>query len=80
MRTFGKTTRTQEEIADNEVEINALLDLDDYTMVNNEFPYPFATCNFITDTRIFISIFYNYDRCHYHLIWDTKKRRMIGEP
>lgn len=80
LRTFGKETRTPEEIAENEVEINALLDLDDYTMVNNEFPYPFATCNFVTDTRIFISVFYNYDRSHYHLIWDTKKRRMIGEP
>ena len=80
LRTFGKETRTLDEIAENEVEINALLDLDDYTMVNNEFPYPFATCSFISDTRIFISVFYNYDRSHYHLIWDTSKRRMEGEP
>ena len=80
LRTFGNETRTQEEIAENEVEINALLDLDDYTMVNNEFPYPFATCSFISNTRIFISLFYNYDRSHYHLIWDISKRRMEGEP
>jgi len=34
MRTFGKTTRTAEEIEDNEVNINEMLGLNDYTMAN----------------------------------------------
>ena len=34
LRTFGKTTRTAEEIEENEVNINEMIGLDDYTIPN----------------------------------------------
>jgi hypothetical protein len=80
LRTFGKTTRTQEEIDANEVEFNGLLGLDDYTMANADFPDPFITCCFISDEKIFVNLFHNYSLTHYHFIWDLKKRRLIGKP
>jgi len=37
MRTFGKTTRTEEEIKKNEVNFNKILGVNDYTMANGDF-------------------------------------------
>lgn len=58
LRTFGRQTRTAEEIADNEVNINMLLDLDDSTMPHHLFPDPFITCTFVTDTLLFICLYH----------------------
>lgn len=37
LRTFGKTTRTEEEIKKNEVNFNKVLGINDYTMANGDF-------------------------------------------
>lgn len=47
MRTFGKETRTQEDIIENEININAIIGIDNSTMCNEMFPEPFGTCCFV---------------------------------
>jgi hypothetical protein len=79
LRMFGKKTRTAREIKKDEVDINELIGINDYSMANEMFPDPFITCCFIDDTRIFINLFHNYSLTHYHFIWDYKKRRIVGK-
>ena len=71
LRTFDKERRTREQIEHNEVNINDILNIDSYTMANEEFPDPFGSCCFVDDKTIFLSVFHNYTRTHYHFIWDT---------
>ena len=72
LRVFGKKERTEQEVKENDVELNSLLGLDNYTMCNADFPDPYVTCCFVTDTRIFVALFYNYTLTHYHFIWDLE--------
>lgn len=44
------------------------------------FADPFATCSFIDDNRIFVQLFYNYDRTHWHFIYDHKTNAIEGSP
>tara|TARA_B110000285_G_C15136215_1_gene627098 strand:+ start:509 stop:961 length:453 start_codon:yes stop_codon:yes gene_type:complete len=79
LRKFGKVTRTPKEIENDQIDINSELGLDNYTMANEEFPDPFGTCCFVNDTTIFIGVFHNYTRTHYHFFWDCTKRAIQGE-
>lgn len=79
LRTFGKTTRTQQEIMENELNINEMLGLNNYTMANQDFQDPFITCNFVGSDKIFVNFFHNHSRTHYHFIWDIENRKMIGK-
>jgi|TARA_B110000285_G_scaffold233155_1_gene306099 hypothetical protein len=74
MRYFDKEERTIEQIEENEVDVNALLGLNNYTMPIQGFADPFITACFITDDLIFIDLFYNNTLLHYHFIYDCKKR------
>ena len=78
LRTFGKETRTEEEIQKDELNINELLGLNDHVMCIQTFPDPFITCTFITDDKIFINLFHNATLTHYHFIYDTKARAVVG--
>ena len=49
LRTFGKISRTVEQIRKNEININDIFGLDDYTMVNEAFYDPFGGCCFVDD-------------------------------
>lgn len=75
MRTFGEKNRTKEEIAADEVNINEELGLNNYTMPINNFPDPFISCHFITDTLIFVNLFHNATLTHYHFFWNTETRK-----
>ena len=44
------------------------------------FADPFSTCSFIDDDRIFVQLFYNFDRTHWHFIYDHSKRAIEGAP
>lgn len=63
----------------NEVDINLLLGIKNWTMPINRFPDPFITCVFIDDETLFINLFYNHNLTHYHFIWDTKELKINGE-
>jgi hypothetical protein len=80
IRNFTKTQRgSQKEIEDEDVKINELIGLDDYTMPNAGFEDPFITCCFIQDHLIFVNFFHNYSLTHYHFIWDKLRKQMIGD-
>ena len=79
LRNFGKVTRTKEEIAENEVDINKVLGINDYTMVNECFPEPYVSCCFVTDDKVFVDVFYNFKLTHYHFVWDLRLRRIFGK-
>lgn len=78
LRTFGTKNRTKAEIESNELNINDLLDLKDFTMAISGFPDPYINCCWVGDDRIFVSLFYNYDLTHYHFIWNVNDRRIDG--
>ena len=65
---------------DDEVDINAILGINDYTMPIQGFADPFITCSFITDDKLFVQLFYNADLTHYHLIYDYSNKTIVGEP
>ena len=73
LRVFGKERRQEAEIKNEEFDINKALGLNDYTMPIQGFADPFCTCSFIDDDRIFVQLFYNYDRTHWHFIYDHSK-------
>ena len=77
LRTFKKITRTEEEIEADEFKINEALDLDDYAMCNDDFPDANITCCFIDDETIFVALFHNYTRTHYHFIYDCKRKCIL---
>ena len=79
LRNFGKTTRTEDEITSNELDINKLLSLDDWTMAIQGFPDPYVTCCFLDDDRIFVNLFYNPTLTHYHFIYNIKSKSVDGK-
>lgn len=79
LRTFGKEKRTEQEIAENEVNINDLIGIDDYTMPCDDLPDPFIVCCFVGDTKVFVALFHGYTQTHYHFIWDLSTRTIIGD-
>ena len=54
LRYFNNVTRSESQIKESEVDINKLLKLDNWTMVNEEFPDPFINCCFISESKIFL--------------------------
>lgn len=79
MRTFGKENRSYQEIKENQVDINALLGLNNHTMCIQTFPDPFITCCFVSDTKIFINLFHNATLTHYHFLYDIEVREVVGD-
>ena len=78
LRTFGHKERSPEEIAANELDINGLLDINDWTMAIQGFPDPYVTCTFISDDLIFVNLFHNYSLTHYHFIYDVTAKKKVG--
>lgn len=79
LRTFDKTTRSSDQIMSEELDINELLGINNYTMAISGFPDPYVTCCFIDDERIFVNLFYNFDLTHYHFIYNAKTQKMQGQ-
>jgi len=77
LRNFKKISRTDEEIEEDEFKINEVLGLDDYSMCNHDFPDPNIICCFIDDETIFVALFHNYSRTHYHFIYDCKRKCIL---
>ena len=78
LRTFGFESRSQDEINREELKINELIGINDYSMSITDFPDPFITVCFISDTRLFIDLFYTFTLTHYHMIYDFTTRELIG--
>ena len=54
------------------------LGLDDWTMVIEGFPEPFANCCFINDDNLYVCVYHSYTMTHNHFLWNTKTHDMIG--
>ena len=67
------------EIDENEIYLNEIVGIDNATICNEMFPEPFATCCWVTDDQVFVDMFYNYGKMHYHLIFDIRERQLIGD-
>lgn len=75
LRNFGREQRNDEQqIFNDELDINQLLGIDDWTMAIQGFPDPYITCTFIDDTRVFVNLFHNHKLIHYHFIYDFVKK------
>ena len=73
-------TRSKEEILSNELDINKLLGLNDWTMVIEGFMEPSMTCCFISHSAIFVSVFYNPKLEHHHFIYDLETKKVLQGP
>jgi hypothetical protein len=71
---FNKTERTQEEIDSTEINVNDLLKIDNSTQPNQEYSYPFISIVFIEESTIFVNLFHNQTKTHYHFIYDLKSK------
>ena len=60
VRTFGFETRTKEEIEREELKINEMFGLDDFSLAIDNFQNPFITCCFIDDSRLFVNFMYTF--------------------
>lgn len=79
MRNFETENRTQDQIQSNELDINELLGIDNWTMAVQGFPDPFIVSCFISDTILFIALYYNYTDTHYHFMYNLLKRQVVGK-
>ena len=59
IRTFGKVNRSEDEIAESEININEVLGISNFTLPIANFPEPYINCCFITDDMLFVNFFYN---------------------
>ena len=78
IRTFGKVSRTDKQINDNELNVSSILKLNNHMMCTHTLPDPFGNCCFITDTQLYICVFHNWTLTHYHFVYDMEQRTLIG--
>jgi len=79
MRTFTVQTRTEDEVKSNELDVNGLLGIDNWTMAIQGFADPFINCAFISDSLLFVALFHNYSLTHYHFAYDMDAKRLVGK-
>ena len=60
LRIFGFEQRSIDQIEREELNINDTFDIDDYSIAITDFPDPFITCTFISDSRVYVNFFYTY--------------------
>ena len=48
-------------------------------MCIESFPEPYANCCFITDTKLYLSVFHNTTFTHYHCIYETETKTVLGK-
>ena len=80
MRVFGSEQRDEKQVKLQEIKINEMFGLNNYTMPNEVFTDPFITCCFTSDEQLFVNFFHNHSNTHYHFLWDCVKRQVIGSP
>lgn len=79
LRFFTKLSLdSEDDVEYNTVYFNELLNINNDTMPIHDFPDPYCTCAFISDTQVFVNLFHGHSQTHYHFIWDTNLRNIIG--
>lgn len=79
VRTFDKNQKTDAEFEADTFDINKAIGLDDYTMPIHGNADPFIVCEFIDDENLFVALFNNNSRKHYHFIYSIKGRKIASK-
>jgi len=79
IRTFGKEERTEAEIKASEINVNDLLGLDNWTMVDPATNYTFGSCCFVDDNTLFVGVYHSHSMTHHHCMIDLKTKALIGK-
>jgi hypothetical protein len=62
------------------IDISEMLKIDRRSRPNVGFPDPLINACFIGEDRVFINLFHNRDLNHWHLIYNYKEKKIVGEP
>jgi len=76
IRTFGESTRSDADIAAEELDVNKELGLDNHTMPIDNFPDPFITCVFVSDELLFANLYHTPTRTHHSFVYNIKTRKV----
>lgn len=79
IRVFGKIKRSEAQIKKEEISLNDLLDINNFTMCHNVFPDPFITCCFVDSDTLFVGLFYNFDQTHIHFYLNIKEKKIVDD-
>lgn len=60
-----------------EINLNKELELNNFTMVNEDFFDPNIVCCFLSDQQLFVNLFHNFDKLHYHFVYDVEYRQVL---
>ena len=77
LRVCGEKQRPQAEALKADLDFNRELNLNNHTMVNEDFFDPYMNAVFTKKDCLFISLFHNGDMTHYHLLWDIEYRQVL---
>ena len=69
-----KKKRTPEEIAENELNINAELALDESTMAIDNFEDPFINCCFVDNKHIYVNLFHTQTFTVHHFVYNQETK------
>jgi len=78
IRTFGEATRSEADIAAEELDVNKALGLDNHTMPIDNFPDPFITCTFVTDELLYANLHHTPTRTHHSFVYNIKSRQVTS--
>lgn len=78
IRTFGEKTRTEAEIAAEELDVSKALGLDNHTMPIDNFPDPFITCTFVTDELLYANLYHTPTRTHHCFVYNIKTKAVTS--
>lgn len=68
------------DIEADEVNVNELLGINNFTMCNQTSFDPFINVAFVDEDRLFVCLFQNIKLTHWHFIYSISQRKIIGKP
>ena len=79
IRMFGKENRDEEEINKNDINVSWILGLPNMTMCNVQDYDPFINVVFINDNKLYVCLFQNLVRMHYHFFLSISDKMVVGK-
>jgi hypothetical protein len=78
LRVCGEKQRPHAEALKADVDFNRELNLNNHTMVNEDFFDPYMNAVFIGEEQLYVCLFHNGEMCHYHFLWDVEYRQILN--
>lgn len=70
--------RTPQEIKDNELDVNKIMGINNFTLPISGFSDPYITATFVSDDEIFANLFHNNELIHYHFFYNFETKVIRG--